>query len=105
MQDIDIPDRIDSYSETEQYLDQEMYGNDEEEANMETTSYAIVKLKNHMALLLMVIQVSFFLTEFIKLLLLVGQMQDSSRVSYLDFSSIAQVWFSTRINFWESRVE
>ncbi|CAD6338994.1 unnamed protein product [Miscanthus lutarioriparius] len=33
-----------------------MYGNDEEEANMETTSYAIVKLKNHMALLLMVIQ-------------------------------------------------
>jgi len=56
MQDIDIPDRIDSYSETEQYLDQEMYGNDEEEANMETTSYAIVKLKNHMALLLMVIQ-------------------------------------------------
>jgi brefeldin A-inhibited guanine nucleotide-exchange protein len=60
MQDIDIPDRIDSYSETEQYLDHEMYGNDEEEANMETTSYAIVKLKNHMALLLMVIQVSFF---------------------------------------------
>lgn len=57
MQDIDIPDRIDSYSETEQYLDHEMYGNDEEEANMETTSYAIVKLKNHMALLLMVIQV------------------------------------------------
>ncbi|CAD6338996.1 unnamed protein product [Miscanthus lutarioriparius] len=56
MQDIDIPDRIDSYSETEQYLDHEMYGNDEEEANMETTSYAIVKLKNHMALLLMVIQ-------------------------------------------------
>ncbi|AQL04912.1 Brefeldin A-inhibited guanine nucleotide-exchange protein 1 [Zea mays] len=56
MQDIDIPDRIDSYSETEQYLDHEMYVNDEEEANMETASYAIVKLKNHMALLLMVIQ-------------------------------------------------
>lgn len=58
MQDIDIPDRIDSYSETEQYLDHEMYGNDEEEANMETASYAIVKLKNHMAQLLVVIQVS-----------------------------------------------
>ncbi|KAJ1259956.1 hypothetical protein BS78_10G194900 [Paspalum vaginatum] len=56
MQDIDIPDRIDSYSESDQYLDHEMYNNDEEEANMETTSYAIVKLKNHMALLLIVIQ-------------------------------------------------
>ena len=57
MQDIEIPDRLDSYSETEQYLDHEMYSNDEEEANMETASYAIVKLKNHMALLLVVIQV------------------------------------------------
>ncbi|KAF8687786.1 hypothetical protein HU200_042722 [Digitaria exilis] len=56
MQDIEIPDRFDSYSETEQYLDHEMYNNDEEEANMETASYAIVKLKNHMALLLVVIQ-------------------------------------------------
>ncbi|KAG2607303.1 hypothetical protein PVAP13_4NG237500 [Panicum virgatum] len=56
MQDIEIPDRLDSYSETEQYLDHEMYSNDEEEANMETASYAIVKLKNHMALLLVVIQ-------------------------------------------------
>ena len=60
MQDIEIPDRLDSYSETEQYLDHEMYSNDEEEANMETASYAIVKLKNHMALLLVVIQVLIF---------------------------------------------
>jgi brefeldin A-inhibited guanine nucleotide-exchange protein len=57
MRDIEVPDRIDSYSEAEQYSDHEIYNNDEEEANMETTSYAIVKLKNHMALLLMVIQV------------------------------------------------
>uniref|UniRef100_A0A0A9CP90 Uncharacterized protein n=1 Tax=Arundo donax TaxID=35708 RepID=A0A0A9CP90_ARUDO len=56
MQDIEIPDRTDSYSEAEQYSDHEIYSNDEEEANMETTSYAIVKLKNHMALLLVVIQ-------------------------------------------------
>ncbi|GJN38851.1 hypothetical protein PR202_gb27929 [Eleusine coracana subsp. coracana] len=56
MQDIEVPDRFESYSEAEQYSDHEVYGNDEEEANMETTSYAIVKLKNHMALLLIVIQ-------------------------------------------------
>ncbi|KAL6603004.1 hypothetical protein ACP70R_043365 [Stipagrostis hirtigluma subsp. patula] len=56
MQDIEIPDRTDSYSEAEQYSDNEVYSNDEEEANMETTSYAIVKLKNHMAVLLVVIQ-------------------------------------------------
>ena len=63
MQDIEIPDRLDSYSETEQYLDHEMYSNDEEEANMETASYAIVKLKNHMALLLVVIQVLIFFSK------------------------------------------
>ena len=57
MQDIDIPDRAESYSETDQYSDHEIYSNDEEEANMETTSYAIVKLKNHMALQLLVVQV------------------------------------------------
>lgn len=56
MQDIEIPDRIESYSEAEQFSDNEIYINDEEEANMETTSYAIVKLKNHMALLLLVVQ-------------------------------------------------
>ncbi|KAM0883537.1 hypothetical protein ACQ4PT_031581 [Festuca glaucescens] len=56
MQDIDIPDRTESYSETDQYSDHEIYSNDEEEANMETTSYAIVKLKNHMALQLLVVQ-------------------------------------------------
>ncbi|KAM0918975.1 hypothetical protein ACQ4PT_008410 [Festuca glaucescens] len=56
MQDIDIPDKTESYSETDQYSDHEIYSNDEEEANMETTSYAIVKLKNHMALQLLVVQ-------------------------------------------------
>ncbi|EEE66036.1 brefeldin A-inhibited guanine nucleotide-exchange protein 1 isoform X1 [Oryza sativa Japonica Group] len=56
MQDIEIPDRFESYSENDQYSDHENYGNEEEEANMETTSYAIVKLKNHMALLLLVVQ-------------------------------------------------
>ncbi|XP_040381119.1 brefeldin A-inhibited guanine nucleotide-exchange protein 1-like [Oryza brachyantha] len=56
MQDVDIPDRYEPYSETDQYSDHENYGNEEEEANMETTSYAIVKLKNHMALLLLIVQ-------------------------------------------------
>jgi brefeldin A-inhibited guanine nucleotide-exchange protein len=60
MQDIDIPDKTESYSETDQYSDHENYSNDEEEANMETTSYAIVKLKNHMALQLLVVQVLIF---------------------------------------------
>lgn len=60
MQYIEIPDIIESYSEAEQYSDHEIYSNDEEEANMETTSYAIVKLKNHMALLLLVVQVLAF---------------------------------------------
>jgi brefeldin A-inhibited guanine nucleotide-exchange protein len=60
MQDIDIPDKTESYSETDQYSDHENYSNDEEEANMETTSYAIVKLKSHMALQLLVVQVLIF---------------------------------------------
>ncbi|XP_044961916.1 brefeldin A-inhibited guanine nucleotide-exchange protein 1-like [Hordeum vulgare subsp. vulgare] len=56
MQDIDIPDRMESYSEADHYSDHEIYSNDEDEANMETTSYAIVKLKNHMALILLIVQ-------------------------------------------------
>jgi brefeldin A-inhibited guanine nucleotide-exchange protein len=68
MQDIEIPDRFESYSENDQYSDHENYGNEEEEANMETTSYAIVKLKNHMALLLLVVQVLFSVKQIILLI-------------------------------------
>ncbi|XP_062223827.1 brefeldin A-inhibited guanine nucleotide-exchange protein 1-like isoform X2 [Phragmites australis] len=56
MQDIEIPDRNESYSEAEQYSDHDIYNDDEEEANMETASYAIVRMKNHMALQLLIIQ-------------------------------------------------
>jgi brefeldin A-inhibited guanine nucleotide-exchange protein len=57
MQDIEIPDRNESYPEVERYSDNDIYNDDEEEANMETTSYAIIKLKNHMAQQLLVVQV------------------------------------------------
>ncbi|XP_062218449.1 brefeldin A-inhibited guanine nucleotide-exchange protein 1-like isoform X2 [Phragmites australis] len=56
MQDIEIPDKNESYSEAEQYSDHDIYNDDEEEANMETASYAIVRMKNHMALQLLIVQ-------------------------------------------------
>ncbi|OEL17658.1 Brefeldin A-inhibited guanine nucleotide-exchange protein 1 [Dichanthelium oligosanthes] len=56
MKDIEIPDRNESYSEADQYSDHDMYNDDEEEANMETASYAIVRMKNHMALQLLIVQ-------------------------------------------------
>ncbi|KAG8058353.1 hypothetical protein GUJ93_ZPchr0002g23224 [Zizania palustris] len=56
MQDIEIPDRNESYSEAERYSDHDIYNEDEEEANMETASYAIVKMKNHMSQQLLVVQ-------------------------------------------------
>ena len=57
MKDIEIPDRNESYSEAEQYSDHDVYNDDEEEANMETASYAIVRMKNHMSLQLLIVQV------------------------------------------------
>ncbi|KAF7084153.1 hypothetical protein CFC21_087832 [Triticum aestivum] len=54
MQNIEIPERNESYSEAEKYSDPDI--EDEEEANMETSSYAIVKMKNHMSLQLLIVQ-------------------------------------------------
>ncbi|VAI45068.1 unnamed protein product [Triticum turgidum subsp. durum] len=54
MQNIEIPERNESYSEAEKYSDPDI--EDEEEANMETSSYAIVKMKNHMSLQLVIVQ-------------------------------------------------
>ncbi|KAL6604512.1 hypothetical protein ACP70R_042939 [Stipagrostis hirtigluma subsp. patula] len=56
MKDIEIPDRNESYSEAEQYSEHDIYNDDEEEANMETASYAIVRMKNHMTLQLLIVQ-------------------------------------------------
>ncbi|KAM0852329.1 hypothetical protein ACQ4PT_051816 [Festuca glaucescens] len=56
MQDIEIPEKNESYSEAEQYSEHDIYNEDEEEANMETSSYAIVKMKNHMSLQLLIVQ-------------------------------------------------
>ncbi|GJM90484.1 hypothetical protein PR202_ga06766 [Eleusine coracana subsp. coracana] len=57
MQNIEIPDRNESYSEAEQYSDNDIYNADEEEANMETASYAIVRMRNHISLQLLIVQV------------------------------------------------
>jgi brefeldin A-inhibited guanine nucleotide-exchange protein len=57
MKDIEIPEKNESYSEAEQYSEHDIYNEDEEEANMETSSYAIVKMKNHMSLQLLIVQV------------------------------------------------
>ncbi|KAG6522238.1 brefeldin A-inhibited guanine nucleotide-exchange protein 1-like isoform X1 [Zingiber officinale] len=51
MQDIEIPDSVDQYS------DHEYINEDEEEANMETASYAIVRMKNHISVQLQIVQV------------------------------------------------
>lgn len=56
MKDIEIPEKNESYSEAEQYSEHDIYNEDEEEANMETSSYAIVKMKNHMSLQLLIVQ-------------------------------------------------
>jgi brefeldin A-inhibited guanine nucleotide-exchange protein len=67
MQDIQIPEKNESYSEAEQYSEHDIYNEDEEEANMETASYAIVKMKNHMSLQLLIVQVlqTFFLLNLV----------------------------------------
>lgn len=56
MQSIEIPDKTQAYSDAVQYSDHE-FVNDEEDANMETASYATVRLKSHIAVQLMVVQV------------------------------------------------
>ena len=55
MQNIKIPERNKSYPEAEKYSDPDIYNEDEEEANMETSSYAIVKMKNHVSLQLSIV--------------------------------------------------
>ncbi|KAJ4758279.1 Brefeldin A-inhibited guanine nucleotide-exchange protein 1 [Rhynchospora pubera] len=56
MQDVEIPeDKVEGYAEEEIYSESELV-NEEEEANMETASYAIVKMKIHLALLLSIVQ-------------------------------------------------
>jgi hypothetical protein len=57
MQKIEIPDRNESYSEAEQYSDHDIYNDNEEEANMETASYAIVRMRSHISLQLLIVQV------------------------------------------------
>lgn len=57
MQDVEIPDKTESLSDADQYSDHEFATDDEEEANMETASYAIVRLKSHIALQLLIVQV------------------------------------------------
>lgn len=58
MQDIEIPNRN---SDMEKYSDYEAIEDDEEKAKMETTPYAIVRMKNYISVLLQIVQVKFFL--------------------------------------------
>ncbi|CAL9117167.1 unnamed protein product [Musa textilis] len=57
MQNVEVPDRNQPYSDGEQYSDHEFINDDEEEANMETASYAIVRMKNHTSVQLQIVQV------------------------------------------------
>ncbi|XP_064973718.1 brefeldin A-inhibited guanine nucleotide-exchange protein 1-like [Musa acuminata AAA Group] len=57
MQNVEVPDRNQPYSDGEQYSDHEFINDDEEEANMETASYAIVRMKNHISVQLQIVQV------------------------------------------------
>ncbi|XP_020581346.1 brefeldin A-inhibited guanine nucleotide-exchange protein 1 [Phalaenopsis equestris] len=56
MNKIEIPSRFQSYSDTGDCSDQGSVLDDEEDANMEKTSYAIVKLKDHIAVLFSIIE-------------------------------------------------
>ncbi|URE11960.1 hypothetical protein MUK42_02632 [Musa troglodytarum] len=56
MQNVEVPDRNQPYSDGEQYSDHEFINDDEEEANMETTSYAIVRTKNDISVQLQIVQ-------------------------------------------------
>lgn len=58
MSKIEIPDRFQSYSDAGDYSDQESVDDDDEEdANMEKASYAIVRLKDHIAVVFSIIEV------------------------------------------------
>ncbi|URE14273.1 hypothetical protein MUK42_06310 [Musa troglodytarum] len=56
MQNVEVPDRNQPYSDGEQYSDHEFINDDEEEANMETASYAIVRMKNDISVQLQIVQ-------------------------------------------------
>ncbi|KAG0463110.1 hypothetical protein HPP92_021586 [Vanilla planifolia] len=57
MSKISIPDRFQTYSDAEDYSDHESSVHNEEDANMEKASYAIVRLKDHVAVLLSIVEV------------------------------------------------
>ncbi|VAI56651.1 unnamed protein product [Triticum turgidum subsp. durum] len=84
MQNIEIPERNESYSEAEKYSDPDI--EDEEEANMETSSYAIVKMKNHMSLQLLIVQVLQTLCQFNSMLIALYIM--SFFVNFVQYSAL-----------------
>lgn len=86
MQNIEIPERNESYSEAEKYSDPDIYNEDEEEANMETSSYAIVKMKNHMSLQLLIVQVLQILCQFNLMLIALYIM--SFFVNFVQYSAL-----------------
>lgn len=56
MSEVEIPDVFQSYSDAGEYSDRESFNDDEEDANMEKASYIVVRLKDHIALLLSIIE-------------------------------------------------
>ncbi|KAJ6835805.1 brefeldin A-inhibited guanine nucleotide-exchange protein 1-like [Iris pallida] len=55
MHNVEMPERSQTYSDTDQYSEHE-FVDEEEDANMETASYAVVRIKGHIALQLLIIQ-------------------------------------------------
>ena len=84
MQNIKIPERNKSNPEAEKYSDPDI--EDEEEANMETSSYAIVKMKNHMSLQLVIVQVLQTLCQFNSML--IDLYITSSFVNFVQYSAL-----------------
>ncbi|PKA56563.1 Brefeldin A-inhibited guanine nucleotide-exchange protein 1 [Apostasia shenzhenica] len=54
---VEIPDETLTYSDGGEYSDHEPVIDDEEDANMEKASYAIVRLKGHIAVLLSIVEI------------------------------------------------
>ncbi|KAK8937385.1 Brefeldin A-inhibited guanine nucleotide-exchange protein 1 [Platanthera zijinensis] len=56
MSKVEMPDRFQSYSDAGEYSDQDSFNEDEEDADMEKASYMVVRLKDHIAVLLSTIE-------------------------------------------------